>query len=247
MYGVILMAALSTAPTTQGFCFRGGCNGGCHSSRFACHGCNGCNGGRCHGGYGGCHGGGYNGGSYYGGGCYGCHSWSNGAHGYGCYGCYSYGGFYGAYGCHGGCYGTACHGFLQAYGGLNGYGMPYANVEPAPPSDPARPGKIEQVPPPREKQKTEEARARIIIEVPADAKLWIDGQLMQANSAKRTYQTPDLQPGSTYFYDLKAEVIRDGQAVTQSQRIVLRPGRESFASFANLGQATPSATAKATE
>jgi uncharacterized protein (TIGR03000 family) len=225
MYGVILMAALTTAPTTQGHCFRGrachGCHGG-YATRYTCHGC--------YGGYNGCHG------------CYGAWGGYYGAH----YGGHYSGGF------------VVCHGCYGCYGGHSCYGIPThsAFVEPAPPSGAPRypsngskkidskPGKIEQTPPPREKQ-DEQARARITVEVPADAKVYIDDQLMHSQSARRTYQTPDLQSGQFYFYDVRAEVIRNGQLVSQSQRIILRPGRASVASFANLGQATPSATAQA--
>jgi uncharacterized protein (TIGR03000 family) len=231
MYGVILMAALSTAPTTQGHCFRGhgchGCNG--YGTRYTCHGCYG--------------------------------SAYNGAHFNGCHGCYgAWGGGYGAHwgGYHPGSWLT-CHGCYGCYGGHSCYGMPghSAYAEPAPPSGtPAyppdgskkldtKPGKIEQTPPPREKN--EQARARITIDVPADAKVYIDDQLMKAESARRTYQTPDLKPGQFYFYDIRAEVVRNGQVVSQSQRVILRPGRESTASFANLGQTAPNAAAQAGE
>lgn len=236
MYGVILMAALSTAPTTQGHCFRNhGCHGyhGCHSRYSGYYGCYGCHG---------YYGYGHNYATYYG--CHGC---------YGCYGSWAghYGGYYGGH--------IVCHGCYGAYGGHSCYGTPaYSTtyVEPAPPSrsgdayrEPARRSdsapKGEVTPLPREQQKNDEqARARITIDVPADAKLYIDGQLMKSGSTRRVFQTPQLRNGQLYFYDVRVEVVRNGQTLTQNERVILRPGQESTASFASLGQSTPDATAR---
>jgi uncharacterized protein (TIGR03000 family) len=266
MYSAILMVALTTAPASQGFCFRGaachGCFGGCHAARSGCHavrsGCHGCH--RCHGGYG----------THYGSQWYGYSGYGHGLGGYGCYagcfGCFCYGGaagsggFYGGagsylgcHGCHsasiGGCHGGhACHGHGGCHASCHGSVAP---IEPAPPSQPYEtdrvPGRVpEKVPPPRE-EKQEQARARVRIDVPADAKVFIDGQLMQSTATPRVFQTPDLKPGQLYFYDLRAEVVREGQVVSETQRVILRPGGEAVASFANLGQASATASARATE
>jgi len=264
MYSAILMAALTTAPATQGFCFRArachGCNG-CYAARSACHGCNGCYAARsaCHGCYGGGQWYGYSGYGH-GRGGYGCYA--------GCFGCFCYGGGYdvgfgGYYGSsypgsfHGGCHGAGhgarhgyapagCHGCHGCHGaaGCNGG---FAHPEPAPPSRPYESERApERVPPPREDKK-EQARARVRIDVPADAKVYIDGQLMQSAATPRVFQTPDLREGQLYFYDLRAEVVREGQVVSETQRVILRPGGESVASFANLGQATATASARAAD
>lgn len=83
-------------------------------------------------------------------------------------------------------------------------------------------------------------RAIVSIDVPADAKVYIDGNLMKSTGEKRVFQTPELVSGKAYFYDVKAEVIRDGKPVVQDQRVVIRPGSDASASFANLGVADPS-------
>jgi uncharacterized protein (TIGR03000 family) len=51
---------------------------------------------------------------------------------------------------------------------------------------------------------------QIIIEVPADAQLYADGQLTTTTSGRRVFNTPPLEDGQTYFYDLRAQVVRDG-------------------------------------
>jgi uncharacterized protein (TIGR03000 family) len=87
-------------------------------------------------------------------------------------------------------------------------------------------------------------RARLIVEMPADAQLFVDDQAMKTKSAVRTFNTPELEPGQVYYYDLRAEVIRDGKAVTQTRRVLLRAGEVVRARFEGM-QAEPVATVQA--
>jgi uncharacterized protein (TIGR03000 family) len=225
MYSVVLMAALTTGTEAPDFFFRNGCRG-----------CNGCWGASCHGCYGGCYGGCHGCRGYQG--CWGCHgSWavSHGCWGSGCWGCHGYwSGWYAAYSCHG-CYGGwSCHGCL-------GVGPVYA----APAG--VSPGiRFEQAPLP--KKNPEEVRvndrSRIVVELPEDARLYIDGNLMRSASARRVFRTPELNPDLTYFYDVKAEVVRNGRAVSETQRVIVRPGQEARANFTNLDR-RDTATAQA--
>jgi uncharacterized protein (TIGR03000 family) len=111
--------------------------------------------------------------------------------------------------------------------------------------------KPEVTPPPVEKKKItddQEARVRVRIDVPEDAKLYVDGQLMRSTSARRVFQTPTLQVGRVYFYDVRVEIERNGQTMSDAQRLIIRPGQEASLSFANLEQrAIASATARNTE
>jgi len=232
MYTVVLMAALSTTPSTQAW----------HRAR----GCNGCS---C-GGYASCYSG-ANGGGW---GCYGCYgyghpwsaaSWTSGSYGNGVFGPGAYG--HGVYGTHPAGYGCAgCHG---AYSGGSCYGHPsqHAVTTPAPPSMPlapegrpeTKPGKTYEeapLPKPPIPKSGEQARVKVIIDLPADARLFVDGQPMKGTSSRRMFQTPELIPGQTYYYELRAEIERDGQIITANQRIILQPGRDVAASFADLGQ-----------
>ena len=59
---------------------------------------------------------------------------------------------------------------------------------------------------------------------------------MNWSAGKRTFQTPELTPGHTYYYDLRVEITRDGQTSADSQRIILRPGETATAAFPNLNQ-----------
>ncbi len=160
----------------------------------------------CRGAYAGCYGG------Y--GGCYGCY----GAYG-GCYGCYGggYGYGYGAsYGCYGGCVGGGWG--ISNYAPVNPYQAP-SSLPPA----------SEQIPAP--KKASLSTQGKLIVAVPADAKLYIDDQLMKTTAGERTFRTPQLQKGQAYYYIIRAEVVRDGQPQSLTKQVIVRAGEESRAAF----------------
>ena len=209
MYSVVLMAALSTGSAGTECCFGNWCCAHGYPNTGYGSGCYGCYGGWYGGEYGGWFGGisGYHG-AY--GGCYG-----------GCYGVYGCQGCYGGWSCYGSNYG-GCYGYGGGYdGGVYG---PY---NPMPPAGDKQP---EILPIPKDK---EEARAKVVVEVPAQAKLYIDDQLMPNKAGKRTFVTPPLQAGQTYYYDVKLVTVQGGQEVAQTTRVVLRPGEVQTASFGN--------------
>jgi uncharacterized protein (TIGR03000 family) len=78
------------------------------------------------------------------------------------------------------------------------------------------------------------APAKLNIELPVDAKLYVDGQLTTSTTETRIFTTPALQGGLTYFYDLKAEISRDGVTHTESKRVIVRSGDSIRTSFAVL-------------
>ena len=53
--------------------------------------------------------------------------------------------------------------------------------------------------------------ARVTVKLPADARLYVDNVVCPLSSDTRTFNTPELEVGRSYFYTLKAEVIRDGE------------------------------------
>lgn len=225
MYTVVMMAALATSPSTPAWC-HGCCHSCCHSyccssycccSCYGCHGCCGgwgCYGCCCYGGHGCC--------------CYGycCSSYGCcGGWGYGCcsYGCCSYG-CCGGWGCCGGGY----------YGGVAApvYGtMPAAEPTPAPKKEGKKDGEVS-------------APAKLVVEVPADATLYIDDQAMKTAADKRSFNTPALQPGQAYFYDLRAEVVRDGKTYTETKRVIVKAGETAHATFPELTTAGAAAAGK---
>jgi uncharacterized protein (TIGR03000 family) len=109
---------------------------------------------------------------------------------------------------------------------------PYHVMPPADKKD------AEKLPAPMEDKKKKEGdgnvRATLLVELPADATFYIDGQPMKTTSGKRTFVTPTLQTGQVYYYELRAEIVRDGQTRRASTRVVFRPGDEIRATFNEL-------------
>jgi uncharacterized protein (TIGR03000 family) len=153
--------------------------------------------------------------------CHGC----RGGRGGRCHGCCGggYGGCCGGgggWGCCGGGYGGCCGGGggWGCCGG--GHGAPMM----APPPPKAPPAKKEM---PEEKGETSAAPALIVVSLPADAKLTVDGAETTSTSAQRSFVSPPLEPGKEYVYTLKATVVRDGQTLETSKRVSVRPGAEA--------------------
>ncbi len=82
-----------------------------------------------------------------------------------------------------------------------------------------------------EKKGDTAAPATIQVNLPADAKLTIDGAATTSTSANRTFATPALENGKEFFYTLTAEIVRDGKTLTASKRVAVRAGAESRVSI----------------
>jgi uncharacterized protein (TIGR03000 family) len=76
--------------------------------------------------------------------------------------------------------------------------------------------------------------ARIIVKLPADARLIVDGVTFTAPDGIRTFETPRLEPGRSYFYTLRAELVRNGQTHAEDKRVVVEAGKEVNVEFTDL-------------
>jgi uncharacterized protein (TIGR03000 family) len=72
-----------------------------------------------------------------------------------------------------------------------------------------------------------EAPATIVVHLPADARLTVDGEPTQATSDRRVFVSPPLPPGRTYHYVLEGRLQRDGETVRTSRNVEVRAGQES--------------------
>jgi uncharacterized protein (TIGR03000 family) len=68
--------------------------------------------------------------------------------------------------------------------------------------------------------------ARVTVQLPADANLWVNDKACPLTSAKRSFVTAALEPGRSYYYTLRAQVQRNGQLLTQTRRVDVVAGRE---------------------
>src|SRR5579871_2913635 len=226
MYSIVLMMALSgSGDTAQAGLFHHRCSGGDCGGYAACTGGYGCTGYAA-----GCCGGGHHRlfGHHRGHGCHGGYAVCSG--GYGCTGGYA------AYGCHGGYGGYGCTGgYMGGVGCAGGYMMapPGPGMAPMPATGKApEGGKTEKAPAPKPKEQgSVSAPATIVVSLPAEAKLTVDGVATQSTSATRVFATPALDRGNEYFYTLTAEIARNGKTVTATKKVAVRAGEETRVSL----------------
>jgi uncharacterized protein (TIGR03000 family) len=152
-----------------------------------------------------------------------CHR--RGGRGCGCYGGGGYAGCYGGGcygGCYGGCFGGGCYGGCA--GVMNGCcGAAQPEPEPEPQPDNNNNG--------GNNNGNDNARryfrapATLIVKVPANARLTIDGRVTRSNSKVRVFASPALPQGKAFYYTLKARVERDGKTIVTTKRVRVRAGR----------------------
>lgn len=94
--------------------------------------------------------------------------------------------------------------------------------------------------PMKEQGAAQNSRATLVVNLPADARLFIDNEPTRTTSAARTFRTPDLLSGEVYGYELRAEVEVAGRTFTVTRRIRLKAGEEVRTTF---DDPRPSATA----
>ncbi|MBX7103339.1 MAG: TIGR03000 domain-containing protein [Gemmataceae bacterium] len=166
-------------------------------------------------------------------GCYGVVAYGQ----YGCAGYHAYSSCFGQYGgtaCYGGCYGS-CLGCIAhtagCYGGCYGQPIWYGPAQPyhpagnpmiAPPA--AKPADA----PPAAKPA---GAAKLILNVPAQAKIYVDDMPMAGTDTVRHFRTPELEPGQTYYYTVRVEGTRDGQEISETRRVLVRAGEEFRETF----------------
>jgi uncharacterized protein (TIGR03000 family) len=181
--------------------------GGCYGCYGGCYGCCGGLGGCCGGYYSGCCGG------YYGGG------YDGGYDGFGCWGGYS-----------SWTPGYACHPTMGVPGGydwMNGAAVPETGTG------------AEELGIPKSKKNGDKdtmapTRAKLIVEVPSGARLFIDDMPVKVPAGVQNFQTPALEPGRDYYYVVRVETMRDGQPVSETRRIIVHAGQVARADFREL-------------
>jgi uncharacterized protein (TIGR03000 family) len=65
------------------------------------------------------------------------------------------------------------------------------------------------------------------VTLPADAKLTIDGNPTVSTSESRVFESPSLTPGKTFYYVLKATVVRGGKTETVTEKVAVRAGEDT--------------------
>jgi uncharacterized protein (TIGR03000 family) len=261
MYSLVLMAAISTAPEAEGFggswynsCTLDSCHPirygwksyGCvlHTPIHIPYGCCGCYGGTWRAGC-------------YGGGCYGYgvgywHDAASYGAGYSGFGAYGNFGNFGAYSLYPS--GASTLNLPKPSGsgnittpnpssgtvpgstpGGSNPGLGGSSILPSP-YDPLAPRKETRDARSSEKEMT---TASIVVEVPENADVYIDGNKMKATAGRRTFTTPPIEKGQDYFYTVRVVFDDNGKKVEDSQKVTVRGGEDTAASFAYLKRTSP--------
>ena len=63
--------------------------------------------------------------------------------------------------------------------------------------------------------------------LPADAKLTVDGRPTVSTSESRVFESPSLSPGETFYYVLKATVVRRGKTEAVMKKVAVRAGEDT--------------------
>ena len=71
----------------------------------------------------------------------------------------------------------------------------------------------------------------LTVSVPTDAKIYVNGTATSSTGDIRQYVSRDLASGMSYAYEVRAEVVRDGQKLEQTKTIDLRAGATNSLAF----------------
>ena len=69
------------------------------------------------------------------------------------------------------------------------------------------------------------APATLVVSLPANARLTVDGVQTRSTSGLRTFVSPSLEAGKTFAYTLTASYTREGQPVSVSKRVQVEAGQ----------------------
>jgi uncharacterized protein (TIGR03000 family) len=64
----------------------------------------------------------------------------------------------------------------------------------------------------------------LAVQVPEDARVYVNDQPTTSTGSRRQYVSRELEPGYSYTYEVRAEVVRDGKTLEQVRRVDLRAG-----------------------
>jgi uncharacterized protein (TIGR03000 family) len=83
--------------------------------------------------------------------------------------------------------------------------------------------------------------AQLIIEKPSDGIIYVDNLPVKSEGATQTFATPVLDPSQAYYYMVRVELTRDGKAMSESRRVIVRSGQIIQEQFNEQGIMTASA------
>ncbi len=165
------------------------------------------------------------GGAFHGGSCYGSSCHGSSCYGSSCYGSSCYGSSCYGSSCYGSsCYGSSCYG-SSCFGTVPPGVTIYPEMHSAAPTNTTT--AVAKIIPAT-------TRADLVLSMPATAKLFVDGKLVEGEGTSRNFHTPELPADQTFFYDMRAEMTIDGKSVTEDLKVMVKSGDKLAKSFVTL-------------
>jgi uncharacterized protein (TIGR03000 family) len=85
-------------------------------------------------------------------------------------------------------------------------------------------------------------RGSLKVTVPTDALVFVNGILTKSTGSERTYISRGLQAGMKYTYEVRAEAVREGQKLEETEVVTLKAGDNLALAFDNLQAAKTAET-----
>jgi uncharacterized protein (TIGR03000 family) len=147
----------------------------------------------------------------------------------GCYGMYGSG----AFGCAGGMYAcVGCYGGYSSWWSGTGSG-PWTGGSVSAPAAFGAPLSYHA------KATDEAAPAKVIVQLPAGARLFVEGKEIALDPETGSFTTPKLEAGAAFVYTLKAQAIRGGRVVSETKDIRVSAGGQTRVRFRELEAVAP--------
>lgn len=73
--------------------------------------------------------------------------------------------------------------------------------------------------------------ALLSVSAPAETKIFINGVATTSTGSQRQYVSRGLTSGNHYEYEVRAEIVRDGNTLTETKNITLGAGQQANLSF----------------
>jgi uncharacterized protein (TIGR03000 family) len=83
----------------------------------------------------------------------------------------------------------------------------------------------------REPETQPKAPAVIEVRVPAGAEVWFNGEKTQRTGTVRVFQSPPLEPGTRYAYDVKARWTEDSKEMERTFHVPVTAGSRNDVTF----------------
>ena len=78
--------------------------------------------------------------------------------------------------------------------------------------------------------------ATITVKLPPGATLYVDDRKSPSTDPIRQFSTPPLPAGRDFSYLMKAEIVRNGQTETFTQKVPFRAGERVEVDFGSIGR-----------